>query len=681
MDIDKLCINTVRMLSLDMVQRANSGHPGMPLGAAPMAYLLWSRFLRFNPKNPTWQDRDRFVLSAGHGSALLYSILHLTGYDISLEELKRFREWGSLTPGHPENNIRYGIEATTGPLGQGFANGVGMAMAERHMAARFNRPGHEIVNHYTYAIVGDGDLMEGISAEAASLAGHLRLGRLIYLYDSNGITLAGETRLTFTEDVCKRFEAYGWHVQSANDGSDIEAIEKAIECARAETTRPSLIAISTHIGHGSPKHDSFGVHGSPLSPDDVIATKKFYDWPLEPDFYLPEAALAHFSKASEKGGGLNSEWNALLSSYGDKYPDLLREWKAAVNCKLPEGWDKDIPVFPADPKGVATRVAGGKVMNSIARHLSSLIGGSGDLDPSTNTSLAGKGSFQYTGIGSETLQGAVSGPWGYDGSNVAFGVREHAMGGILNGMALHNGLTPFGSTFLVFSDYMRPAIRLAALSKLHVIYIFTHDSIVLGQDGPTHQPIEHISSLRCIPGLTVIRPCDANETAEAWKLAIQHIEGPVALVLTRQNVPVIDRTRYSSAEGLRCGAYILEESSSGDPDLIFIATGSEVHQTLKASEILMNEGVNTRVVSMPSWELFEKQDVEYRNKVLPPGVTARVSVEAAATFGWHKYVGVAGEIIGIDRFGASAPGEVLLEKFGFTVEGIVNKARGILKKS
>lgn len=681
MDIDKLCINTVRMLSLDMVQRANSGHPGMPLGAAPMAYVLWSRFLRYNPENPAWQDRDRFVLSAGHGSALLYSILHLTGYDISLDELKRFREWGSLTPGHPESNIKYGIEATTGPLGQGFANGVGMAIAERHMAAMFNRPGHEIVNHYTYAIVSDGDLMEGISSEAASLAGHLRLGRLIYLYDSNGITLAGETKLTFTEDVCKRFEAYGWHVQSVKDGNDVEAIEKAIECARAESTRPSLIAISTHIGHGSPKHDSFGVHGSPLSPDEVIATKKFYDWTLEPDFYLPEAATAHFRKASEKGAGLNFEWNALLSSYGDKYPDLLKEWETAVNRKLPEGWGKDIPIFPADPKGIATRVAGGKVMNSIARHLSSLIGGSGDLDPSTNTSLAGKGSFLCPGTGSETLQGAASGQWGYEGSNIAFGVREHAMGGILNGMALHNGLTPFGSTFLVFSDYMRPAIRLAALSKLHVIYIFTHDSIALGQDGPTHQPIEHISSLRCIPGLTVIRPCDANETAEAWRLAIHHREGPVALILTRQNVPVIDRTRYSSAEGVRYGAYILAESSPGTPDLIFIATGSEVHQTLKASEILMNDGVKTRVVSMPSWELFEKQPVEYRNTVLPPEVTARVSVEAAATFGWHKYVGASGGTIGIDHFGASAPGEVLLDKFGFTVEEIANKARGILKKS
>ncbi len=680
MDIDELCINTVRMLSLDMVQRANSGHPGMPLGAAPMAYVLWSRFLRYNPKNPAWQDRDRFVLSAGHGSALLYSILHLTGYDISIDELKRFRQWGSLTPGHPESNIKYGIEATTGPLGQGFANGVGMAIAERQMAAKFNRPGHEIVNHYTYAIVSDGDLMEGISAEAASLAGHLRLGRLIYLYDSNGITLAGETKLTFTEDACKRFDSYGWHVQSVKDGNDIEAIEKAVERARAETTSPSLIAISTHIGHGSPKHDTFGVHGSPLSPDEVIATKRFYDWPLEPEFYLPEDALAHFSKASEKGAGINSQWDALLSSYGDRYPDLLKEWKAAVNRQLPEGWDSDIPIFPPDPKGIATRVAGGKVMNSVARHLS-LIGGSGDLDPSTNTTLAGKGSFQCPGTGSETLQGAVSGNWGYDGSNIAFGVREHAMGGILNGIALHNGLTPFGSTFLVFSDYMRPAIRLAALSKLHVIYIFTHDSIALGQDGPTHQPIEHISGMRCMPGLTVIRPCDANETAEAWKVAIRHSEGPVALILTRQNVPVIDRTRYSSAEGLRYGAYILAESSPGNPDLIFMATGSEVHATLKASEILMNEGVKTRVVSMPSWELFEKQPVEYRNSVLPPEVTARVSVEAAATFGWHRYVGASGEIIGIDCFGASAQGEVLLEKFGFTVENILNKARGILKKS
>ena len=525
MKLDGLCINTIRMLSIDMIQEADSGHPGMPMGAAPMAYVLWTRFLKHHPKNPAWPDRDRFVLSAGHGSALLYSLLHLTGYDLSIDEIKRFRQWGSKTPGHPENRETPGVECTSGVLGQGFANGVGMAIAERFLASRFNRQGHEIVDHYTYAIVSDGDLMEGVASEAASLAGNLRLGKLIYLYDNNHITLSGETKLTFTEDVCKRFEAYGWHVQSIEDGNDIDAISKAIGAARDETSCPSLISIRTHIGYGSPnKQDTFSAHGSPLGPEEVIATKKNLGWPLEAKFHIPEEALKEFRKAVDKGNRFEEEWKIKLNTYGKAYPELRAEWIRMINLRLPEGWDKDIPLFPPDPKGIATRVAGGQVMNAIASHLPFLIGGSGDLDPSTNTVLKGKGSFQSPCNGDRKVQGSVSGPWGYEGANIAFGVREHAMGSILNGIALHGGCLPFGSTFLVFSDYMRPAIRLAALMKLRVIYVFTHDSIGIGEDGPTHQPIEHLSNLRAIPGLTIIRPADANETAEAWKLAIERQE-------------------------------------------------------------------------------------------------------------------------------------------------------------
>ena len=681
MNVDELCINTIRMLSVDMVEEANSGHPGMPMGAAPMAYVLWTRFLKHNPENPKWHDRDRFVLSAGHGSALLYSLLHLTGYNLPIEEIKRFRQWGSKTPGHIEYGDTPGVECTAGPLGQGFGMGVGMAIAERFFAAKFNQPGHEIVNHFTYAIVSDGDLMEGVSSEAASLAGHFKLGKLIYLYDNNHISLSGETKLTFTEDVCKRFEAYGWHVQNVEDGNDIEAVSRAVKKAQEETERPSLISVRTHIGYGSPhKQDTFEVHGSPLGHDEVTATKNNLGWPLEPKFYIPEEALAQFRKAVDKGSRLESEWKDKFNSYGKTYPELASKWDNMMNFKFPDVWDKDISVFPPDPKGIATRAASGQAMNAIANHIPSLIGGSADLNPSTNTELKGKGNFQFPDSGVKNIQGAASGGWGYGGANISYGVREHAMGAISNGIALHGGLIPFAGTFLIFSDYMRPAIRLAALMKLHVIYVFTHDSIALGEDGPTHQPVEQLASLRAMPNLTVIRPCDANEAVEAWKIAIEHRDGPVALIMTRQKVPVIDRQKYKSASELAMGAYVIADCSSCMPEIILIATGSEVHIALAAYEKLNAEYVDVRVVSMPSWELFERQPKEYRDAVLPPEVKKRVAIEAGATHGWHKYVGLDGEIVGVDRFGASAPGEMVLEKFGFTTENVINKAKELLGK-
>lgn len=679
MDLDELCINTMRMLSIDMVQEANSGHPGMPMGAAPMAYVLWTRFLKHNPQNPTWPDRDRFVLSAGHGSALLYSLLHLCGYPLPIEEIKNFRQWGSKTPGHPEYRQTPGVESTTGPLGQGVANAIGMAITERFLACQFNRPGFEIVNHYTYAIVSDGDLMEGVAAEAASLAGHLRLGKLIFLYDNNSITLSGATGLTFTEDVGRRLEAYGWHVQSVADGNDVRAITQAIAAAQKETARPSLIAVRTHIGYGSPhKQDTFEAHGSPLGPEEVAATKKTLGWPVEPHFHIPPEARAQFRKVLDRGRLLEDQWRAKLELYGKAHPELIRQWQQRMDSRLPAGWDKDIPSFPSDPKGMATRSAGSKIMNAIVPHLPWLIGGSADLNPSTNTALKGLGNFQYSQPEERPIQGSESGPWSYGGANFFFGVREHGMGSILNGMALHGGVIPFGSTFLVFSDYMRPSIRLAAIMKPHLIYIFTHDSIALGEDGPTHQPIEHLASLRAIPGLTVIRPADANEAAEAWRTAILHKEGPVALIMTRQVLPVIDRSRHAPAEGLRRGAYILAEASSGLPEVILMATGSEVHLALEAYERLRAESWRVRVVSMPSWELFEKQPEEYRNQVLPSAVPVRISIEAGTTHGWYKYVGSSGEAMGIDHFGASAPGKVLLEKFGFTSENIVKKVKALL---
>lgn len=681
MNLDELCINTIRMLSVDMIQEANSGHPGMPMGAAPMAYVLWTDFLKHSPQNPAWPDRDRFVLSAGHGSALLYSLLHLTGYPLPIEEIKRFRQWGSKTPGNPEYRETPGVESTSGPLGQGVANAVGMAMAERFLASQFNRPGFEIVNHHTYAIVSDGDLMEGVAAEAASLAGHLKLSKLILLYDNNYITLAGETRLTFTEDVSKRFAAYGWHVQAVADGNDLKAISQAIAAAQKETHGPSLIAVRTHIGYGSPKkQDSFEAHGSPLGKEEVLATKKNLGWPVEPSFHVPPEAMAQFRKALDRGKQLEDEWKAKLESSGKAYPELSIKWKQRMDAKLPAGWDRDIPSFPPDPQGMATRSAGSTVMNAIAPHLPWLIGGSADLNPSTNTALKGLGNFQCPSLAETTIQGSESGPWNYAGANVHFGVREHGMGSIINGMALHGGILPFGSTFLVFSDYMRPAIRMAALMKLHLVYVFTHDSIALGEDGPTHQPVEHLSSLRAIPGLTVIRPADANEAAEAWRTAILHKEGPVALIMTRQALPVIDRARFAAAEELRRGAYILADSSPDKPEVILVGTGSEVHLALTAYAKLRAEGIRARVVSMPSWELFAKQPVEYRTQILPPDIPARISIEAGTTHGWHKYVGSSGAAIGIDHFGASAPGKVLLEIFGFTSENIVKKVKELLNR-
>jgi transketolase len=679
MKIDELCINTIRMLSVDMVQKANSGHPGMPMGAAPMTYLLWTKFLKHNPQNPTWPDRDRFVLSAGHGSALLYSLLHLTGYPLPIEELKQFRQWESKTPGHPEYGHIPGVESTTGPLGQGFANGVGMAITERFLAARFNRPDYEIVDHDTYVLAGDGDFMEGVAAEAASLAGHLRLGRLICFYDHNNISLSGETRLSFTEDVALRFQAYGWHVQRVEDGNDLEAIGRAILNAKAETHRPSLIVVQTHIGYGSPhKQDTFEAHGSPLGPEEVKATKQNLGWPMESDFYIPASVKESFAKVAARGKLSELEWRDKLKSYGRSYPDLFSEWEQEIRGEPPQAWDQDLPSFAPDSTGVATRSAAGKIMNLLAARLPALIGGSADLNPSTNTALKGRGNFQTPPADAGSIQGAESGPWGYQGANVFFGVREHAMGSILNGMALHGGVVPYGSTFLVFSDYMRPAIRLAAIMKLHVIHVFTHDSIALGEDGPTHQPIEHLASLRAIPGLTVIRPADANEVTEAWRVAVEHRRGPVALILSRQTLPVIDRTRFGAAGGLRQGAYILADCAPKPPEIILIATGSEVHLALDLYEKTRLEGLPLRVVSMPSWEIFDRQPEEYRRRVLPPQVSLRVSIEAGATLGWHKYLGSRGEAIGIDHFGASAPAKVLLEKFGFTVENVIKKIRKMM---
>lgn len=678
-DFDTRCVNTIRMLAVDMVEQADSGHPGMPMGAAPMAYVLWTRQLRCNPKNPNWPDRDRFVLSAGHGSALLYALLHLTGFDLSLHELKRFRQWGSLAPGHPERTETPGVEVTTGPLGQGFANGVGMAMAERYLAACFNRPGFEVVNHHTYGICSDGDLMEGIAAEAASLAGHLRLGKLIYLYDNNHISLAAATCITFTEDVGRRFEAYGWQVLRVKDGNDLEAIARALDEARQEYERPSLIIVTTHIGYGSPhKQDSFEAHGSPLGEEEVRATKKNLDWPVDPPFLLPPEVVEHFRQTVERGKQMEAEWTLMMRAYRDRYPELSEQWGRTIRGELPPGWDEEIPYFPVGQKPTATRTAGGEVLNAIAGKVFNLIGGSADLDPSTKTALKGRGSFQPPGSRGDCVGSSAQGEWSYAGANLAFGVREHAMGGILNGMAAHGGIIPFGSTFLIFSDYLRPAIRLAALSRLAVKYVFTHDSVALGEDGPTHQPIEQLAGFRAMPNLTLIRPADANEVAEAWKVAMQSCDGPVMLVMSRQNLPVLDRDRFAPAVGLTHGAYVLADPPAGSVELILIATGAEVHPALEAWRRLTDQGCRVRLVSMPSWELFENQPESYRSEVLPPGITARIAIEAAAGFGWRKYVGPQGVIIAIDRFGASAPGEVNMEKFGFTSVYIISQAEKLL---
>ena len=680
-ELDALCVNTIRMLSVDMVEKANSGHPGMPMGMAPAAYVLWTKAMKYNPGNPAWPDRDRFVLSAGHGSALLYSILYLTGYDLTMDDLKNFRQWESKTPGHTEYGATPGVECTTGPLGQGFANGVGMAIAERYLAARLNRPGFEIVDHYTYAICSDGDLMEGVATEAASLAGHLKLGKLIYLYDNNHVTLSGETRLTFTEDVSKRFEAYGWHVQSVEDGNDLEAIAGAIKAAKDDIHRPSLIMVQTHIGYGSPgKQDTFEAHGSPLGPDETKATKENLGWPVEPSFYVPEKVLEYFRKAAKRTAESEELWMEHMRSYQAKYPELMEEWEQMMGPKLPEGWDVDLPLFKQDPKGIATRSAGGKFLKAVADRIPSLVGGSADLDPSTMTAMEGRGEFQGPGTGDENVQGAVKGHWGYGGANIAYGLREHAMCAITTGLALHGGLLPYAATFFVFADYMKPAIRLAALSGVRAIYVFTHDSIGLGEDGPTHQPVEQLASLRAMPGIKVIRPADANETVEAWKAALINKKGPTALIFSRQNLPVIDRVRYAPAAMLHKGGYVLAEPPTGKPEIILIATGSEVHLALEAYDTLNKEGIKTRVVNMPCWELYELQPAEYKKSVLPPEVTARVSIEAGATFGWSRYIGVAGLSIGVDRFGSSAPGNINMKEYGFSAENITDAAHGLLAK-
>jgi transketolase len=674
-DLDLLCINTIRALSLDAVQKAESGHPGLPLGMAPAAYVLWTRFLRHNPQNPKWANRDRFLLSAGHGSMLLYSLLHLTGYDLPLEELQRFRQYGSKTAGHPENVLTPGCEITTGPLGQGFANGVGMAMGAAHLSAKFNKPEFPLIDHYVYAIVSDGDLMEGVASEAASLAGHLKLGKLIYLYDDNHVTIEGFTNLAFTENVPQRFEAYGWHTSTVEDGNDLEAIERAIRDAQSVADRPSLISIKTTIGYGMPTAGTRKAHSDAPGEEAVRETKRHLGWPEDKDFYIPEEALAHFREAMERGSRQEEEWNALVGKYEQEHEDLGNAWHATMSGELPEGWEAHLPSFE-NAKPMATRAASGEVINALAPHMPMLIGGSADLGPSNNTDIKDGGSFQ---------------PGSYEGRIIHFGVREHAMGSTMTGISLNGGLIPFGGTFMCFSDYMKPAIRLAALSEVQVIYVFTHDSIGLGEDGPTHQPIEHLAGLRAIPHLYVIRPADPHETREAWRTAISRRKAPTALVLTRQKVPVIDQTRFASAEGAQRGAYILAEAENSNTDagetskkatpaLILIATGSEVSLALEAREALQKEGTPTRVVSMPCWELFEEQPQSYRDEVLPSAVAARLSIEAGARLGWDRYVGAQGDCISIDRFGASAPGDVALRELGFNVENVLDHARALLGK-
>jgi transketolase len=675
--LDQQCIDTLRFLSVDMVQKADSGHPGLPLGAAPMAYVLWTRFMKYNPTNPAWADRDRFVLSAGHGSALLYSLLYMTGYDVSLEDIKQFRQWDSRTPGHPERAHTPGVEVTTGPLGQGFGNAVGMAIAEAQLAARYNRDDHTVVDHHTYVLASDGDLMEGVASEAASLAGHLRLGKLIVLYDDNYVTLAAGTPITFTEDRAARFRAYGWHTVQVRDGNDCAAIHAAIEEARGETTRPSLVLVRTHIGYGSPEQDSYKAHGSPLGEEDVRKTKQNLGWPTEPPFLVPDEALQHMRHARDRGEQAERRWNDAVAAYRETFPDIAAELERSHRAELPPGWDADIPTFPPDAKGMATRVAGGKVLNAIAPRLPAISGGSADLDPSTKTAMKGLGDFNAPPVPGEDGQGSDGGGWSLAGRNLHFGVREHAMTAICNGLAAHGGFIPFGATFLIFSDYLRPSLRLAALSGLHVILVFTHDSIALGEDGPTHQPVEQLANLRAIPNLTLIRPADANETAVAWRVAIEARGRPVCLALSRQDVPTLDRGQLAPADGLRRGAYVLREAEGGKPALILVGTGAEVGLVLQAADRLACEGVAVRCVSMPSWERFDAQDEAYRHSVLPPNVP-KLAVEAGSPQGWHRYVGDTGAVIGVDRFGASAPGDILLEKYGFTVGNVCTRARALL---
>ncbi|HMG72156.1 MAG TPA: transketolase [Pyrinomonadaceae bacterium] len=677
-ELDQLCINTIRTLAIDAVQKAKSGHPGLPLGAAPMAYVLWTKFMRYNPRNPKWENRDRFLLSAGHGCMLLYSLLYLTGYDLPLDEIKNFRQWGSKTPGHPEYGLTPGVEITTGPLGQGFANGVGMAMGAAHLAAKFNQKDFSLIDHNVYAIVSDGDLMEGVAAEAASLAGHLKLGKLIYLYDDNHVTIEGFTDLAFSESVPKRFEAYGWHTSTVADGNDLAAIEAAIRDAQSVADRPSLISVKTTIGYGMPTAGTRKAHSDPPGEEAVRETKRHLGWPEDKQFYVPDEALAHFRKAVDRGAQQESEWKELVGKYEEKDSELGTLWRQTMSGELPDDWEKHLPAFE-NAEAMATRVASGQVINALAPHMPMLIGGSADLGVSNNTDIKDGGDFE---AGS------------YDGRIFHFGVREHAMGATLTGMSLNGGLIPYGGTFMTFSDYMRPSIRLACLSEVQVIYVFTHDSVGLGEDGPTHQPVEHLAALRAIPHLFVIRPADVHEVREAWRLAILRRHAPTALALTRQKVPLIDREVYSSAEGLRRGGYILAEAepagergssptvregaaAQASPKLILIATGSEISLALEAREQLQEDGIPTRVVSMPCTELFEEQSQDYRDEVLPPSITARLAIEAAVRQGWDRYVGPKGDVICLDRFGASAPGDVALKNLGFNVENVVRKARTV----
>jgi transketolase len=660
--LEMLCINTIRTLAMDAVQKANSGHPGTPMALAPVAFVLWDRHLRHNPRNPHWPNRDRFILSNGHASMLLYSLLFLTGYDLTLDDLKNFRQWGSRTPGHPEYGLTPGVETTTGPLGQGVSNSVGMAIAERWLAAHFNRK-QEPVDYRIYAFCGDGDLMEGISQEAASLAGHLALSNLIWIYDNNHITIEGNTALAFSDDVATRFLSYHWNVLRVGDANDLELLDVAIRNAQKEQERPSLIIVDSHIAWGAPhKHDTSAAHGEPLGEEEVRLTKIAYGWPPDEHFLVPPEVLEYMRGAVDRGQRWEQEWNQKLAEYRARNPELAAEWDLIQRGELPDRWDKDIPTFPADPKGKATRDSASTVENAIAKHLPWLIGGAADLAPSTKTLITGEGGFESDN---------------YLGRNFHFGIREHAMGAILNGMALSK-LRPFGSTFLIFSDYMRPAIRLSALMDQPVIYVYTHDSIGLGEDGPTHQPIEQLMSLRTIPRLIVIRPADANEVAEAWRLAVERKDRPVALVLTRQAVPTFDRTRYASAEGVRQGAYVLAESD-GPPQVLLMGTGSEVQLCLAAREKLAQEGIRARVVSMPSWELFKDQPREYQDAVLPPSVHARVAVEAGTGLGWREYIGEKGRVVARYDFGASAPIKDLLKHFGFTAEHVADEARALVK--
>lgn len=664
-ELQNLAVNTIRFLSADGVQQAKSGHPGLPMGTAPMAYALWTRHLHHNPSNSNWANRDRFILSGGHGSMLLYSLLHLTGYALSLDEIKRFRQWGSLTPGHPEFGVTPGVETTTGPLGQGFANGVGMAIAEAHLASTYNRPGHEVIDHFIYAIVTDGDLMEGVASEAASLAGHLRLGKLIYLYDDNKISIEGSTDVAFTEDRGKRFEAYGWQVLRVDDGLDVDAIDAAITQAKQDP-RPSLIMVRNIIGYGLPtRAGTAKAHGEPPGDAELDGAKEAAGWPKEPRFYIPEEALAFFRQAVDRGAALERAWEEKMNAYRAEYPALAAELERRLAGELPEGWDEGLPEFPADEKGLATRSASGKVLNALAAKVPDLMGGSADLAPSNNTWMDNSPAFQSDC---------------HEGRNLHYGVREHAMGSVVNGMAYHGGVIPFGATFMVFSDYMRPAVRLSALSHLGSVWVFTHDSIGVGEDGPTHQPVEHTSALRAIPNLIVLRPGDANEVREAWKVAVENRRRPTSLVLTRQNLPTLDRSVFAPAEGLRKGAYVLADLGEGEPEIILMATGSEVSLIVEAGKRLAEQGTAVRLVSFPSWELFAEQDQEYRDSVLLPEVKLRLAVEAGITLGWCRWVGESGRVIGLDHYGASAPGKTVFEQFGFSAANVEKTAKEMLGK-